>query len=232
MDRARRWLTNRVWWQKVLLGVGIVAVAAVSFLPNGSGEPGGAGALAPQSTVTPTTVATTDPLPAATSGPQSTSPPTAPVPTTRADASRLPPDAEAAFLVAVVDGDTIRIQHGSGGNTERVRLIGIDAPELDDCYGDEATRVLEVLLEDFELYLTSDISDRDRFDRLLRYVWLEDGTLINEALVRSGAALAREFPPDVAHADTLADAESEARAAGVGVWDPAACPAGTGGSRA
>lgn len=127
-------------------------------------------------------------------------------------------------MVAVVDGDTVRIQYGSGGNTERVRLIGIDAPEVGDCFAEEATAALERLLSDFELYMTADVSDRDRFDRLLRYLWLEDGTFVNEQLVAGGFAIAREFPPDTAYADQLSDAEERAIADDSGFWDAAACP--------
>ena len=71
--------------------------------------------------------------------------------------------------------------------------------------------------------MTRDVSDRDQFDRLLRYLWLSDGSFVNEDLVWGGYALSREYPPDIVHADRLAAAQSEAQHAARGLWAADAC---------
>lgn len=124
-----------------------------------------------------------------------------------------------AQVVRVVDGDTLEV--ALGGARETVRLIGVDAPERDECYWDEATAALLELVEGRELELAADTSDRDRYGRLLRYVFAE-GRHVNAELVLRGAAVARDYPPDTERSDELHDAESEARGAGRGLWT--ACP--------
>ena len=224
MDRARLWWTNRVWWQKSALIAVVVIAVGVPFLDRSDSPdqaaPGTTGAVptatsnagtaATQPTTTATLTDTSTTLVATTRAPERTGPPS---------------DAEAAFVVSITDGDTVRIQYGSGGTSEPVRLIGIDAPEIGACLADAATAALSELLADFEIYLTTDVSDRDRFDRLLRYLWLEDGTLVNEAMVARGLARARQFPPDTAEADRLEDAQALARTNEAGLWAPGACPA-------
>ena len=88
---------------------------------------------------------------------------------------------EAAAVIRVVDGDTIVVR--IGGREERVRYIGLDAPEVanagagtpGECGGDEARAVNERLVVGEQLVLERDVSDRDRFGRLLRHAGLEDG---------------------------------------------------------
>jgi micrococcal nuclease len=104
-----------------------------------------------------------------------------------------------------------------------VRLIGINSPEGGECFAAEATQALDSALAAQTFQMTSDVSERDQFDRLLRYLWLSDGTFVNEDLVRGGFALAREYPPDILHADRLATAQAEAQEAGRGMWAPEAC---------
>ena len=124
----------------------------------------------------------------------------------------------------VIDGDTVVVRLPSGED-ETVRLIGVDAPEAGECYGDEARRALEILLPvGSPLFLSADVSDRDRFDRLLRYLWVGDLS-INQELVRRGGAVARRYPPDTAMAEELARAESMARSRELGLWAPDACEA-------
>ncbi len=129
----------------------------------------------------------------------------------------------------VVDGDRIIV---SGVGT--VRLIGIDTPETNysfgnepECFGEEATRRTESLLVAAdEVWLETDVRDRDQFDRLLRYVWIvtelpsgdEEVSLLNEALVRDGYALARTYKPTIAHQDALDEAERAAIRTAVGMW--------------
>jgi micrococcal nuclease len=140
--------------------------------------------------------------------------------------NEVPPGAEPAALIGVSDGDTIRVD--VGGQVETVRLILIDTPETHDpnnppeCYGAEATAFLEGLLpRGGELYLESDVSERDRFGRLLRYVWLDRGDqvyLVNEALVRAGYAAQSTFPPDVKYEERIQAAARFAHDHGYGLW--------------
>jgi len=125
-----------------------------------------------------------------------------------------------AEVVSVTDGDTIWVE--IEGEVERLRYVGIDTPEVGDNaepFGEEATAANRSLVGAGRVCLEGDVSDRDRFDRLLRYVWLEDGTLVNEALVREGLAEAVRFPPDTKHHDArLAPAAEEAREERLGIW--------------
>jgi endonuclease YncB( thermonuclease family) len=140
--------------------------------------------------------------------------------------NEVPRGAQPASLVSVSDGDTIRVN--VGGRDETLRLILIDTPETHDpnnppeCYGAEATAFLEGLLpRGSELYLETDVSERDRFGRLLRYVWLDRGDevyLINEAMVRSGYAAQSTFPPDVKYEERIQEAARFAREHGYGLW--------------
>ncbi len=114
----------------------------------------------------------------------------------------------------VLDGDTIALAGG-----ERVRYIGIDTPELTDSepYAREATDANARLVRGHEVRLVKDVSDRDRFDRLLRYVFV-DGIFVNAELVREGYARAAVFPPDTAYAVCFQALEAEARREGRGMF--------------
>lgn len=144
---------------------------------------------------------------------------------------------ERARVLRVVDGDTIIVM--VGGREDRVRYIGIDAPESVrpefpvEPFGTEASAANAALVGGRTVLLERDVSDRDRFGRLLRYVWLEtpDRPLfVNFELVARGFATAVTFPPDVRHVDLLRAAEREARAGARGLWSVAASasPATTG----
>lgn len=127
-----------------------------------------------------------------------------------------------AHVAKVVDGDTIKLDSG-----ETVRYIGVDTPETVhptkpvQCYGKEASARNKELVADKEVVLEKDVSETDRYGRLLRYVWV-DGVLINQQLVAEGYAVARSFPPDVKRQDEFRAAEAQARAADRGLWH--ACP--------
>lgn len=133
---------------------------------------------------------------------------------------------EEARVVRVVDGDTIVVDRGRGD--ERVRYIGIDAPETvrsdspAEWMGPGASVANEALVADREVVLEKDVTEVDRFDRLLRYVWVSepDGrwAMVNLALVERGFANVSTFPPNVRYADELLAAERRARDAGVGLW--------------
>jgi micrococcal nuclease len=138
------------------------------------------------------------------------------------DAVELPP-CDWTEVVRVVDGDTIIVR--IDGAQDRVRYIGIDTPELpnfgnpEEPFARAATEANEALVEDGQVCLERDISERDSFDRLLRYTWLADGRLVEEELVRQGLAEVVTFPPDVKYHDSrLIPAQRQAREAGVGIW--------------
>jgi len=123
--------------------------------------------------------------------------------------------AETAQVVEIIDGDTIEVQ--IGGQVFRVRYIGINTPEVGQPCADEATAKNSELVEGKTVSLVKDVSDTDRHDRLLRYVYVGD-VFVNAELVGQGYALASTYPPDVAYADLFVQLEAEARAAGRGCW--------------
>jgi micrococcal nuclease len=133
-----------------------------------------------------------------------------------------PQTGETATLVRVVDGDTIRVIYN--GAEIALRYIGIDTPESKDpgepvqCFAAEATALNQQLVAGQTLLLERDRTDMDRYGRLLRYVYLPDGRMVNEELVRAGVAFAKQYKPDVKHAARLDAAEQAARAAGIGLW--------------
>jgi micrococcal nuclease len=125
------------------------------------------------------------------------------------------PPTNSAKVIEVIDGDTIVI---TGGH--HVRYIGIDAPELHpelEALGSEAWLANRALVEGRTVRLERDISDTDRYGRLLRYVYVDD-VFVNAELVRLGLARAIAYPPDTRHQDYLEQMESEARSAGLGIW--------------
>ena len=98
-----------------------------------------------------------------------------------------------AKVIQVVDGDTIKVE--MAGKIETVRFIGIDTPEIahtsgeeNECFGPEATQYIKNLLDQRQVYLIRDpsTSERGQYQRLLRYVFLEDGTLVNAKLIEEG----------------------------------------------
>ena len=133
-----------------------------------------------------------------------------------------PPPGETATLVRVVDGDTIRVIYN--GAEVAMRYIGIDTPESKDpnepvqCFAAEATAYNTQLVSGQTLILERDRTDIDRYDRLLRYVYLPDGRMVNEELVRAGVAFAKQYKPDTKHAARFEAAERAAQAAGIGLW--------------
>jgi micrococcal nuclease len=117
-------------------------------------------------------------------------------------------------LTRIVDGDTIECQ-----GTGRVRLIGMDTPERGQGpYGAMATRALSALLEQATtVRLERDVELRDRYGRMLAYVWA-DSVMVNWALVRQGFAVVLTYPPNVQYVDSFTTAQRLAREEGVGLW--------------
>lgn len=140
------------------------------------------------------------------------------------------PRAETVRVSRVVDGDTIDVTMPDGAK-EKVRLLGINTPETVDprkpvqCFGHEASDHTKALLTGQTVTLANDPSqdDRDKYDRLLRYVGLADGTDINLALVRDGYAHEYTYDRPYARQAAYRAAEADARAAGRGLWNPQAC---------
>ena len=128
-------------------------------------------------------------------------------------------------VARVVDGDTIEVAGG-----ERVRLIGVDTPETKDpkrpvgCFGKEASAFTASLLPaGTHVRLVGDAEQRDRYGRLLAYVYRRtDGLFVNAELLRRGFGQLLTIPPNVAHTDEFAAIARQAREGGQGLW--AACP--------
>lgn len=133
-----------------------------------------------------------------------------------------------ATVTRVVDGDTLVVD--VGGAEERVRLIGINTPESVDrnrpvmCFGKEAsTHLGELAPAGTAIRIERDVEARDRYDRLLGYVYrASDGLFVNLAMVTDGFANQYTFPPNVEHVETFRAAARTARESGIGLWS--ACP--------
>ena len=112
----------------------------------------------------------------------------------------------------IVDGDTFDIASG-----ERIRMIGIDTPERGEYFYKEASARLEELIGGKEVILTKDVSETDRYGRLLRHVYY-NGVWINKQMIDEGLAKLATFPPDVAHVEVFEQAQQKARDNKVGMW--------------
>ena len=128
--------------------------------------------------------------------------------------------------MSVVAGDTIDVM--LNGQKKRVRLILIDTPEVFggvECYGREASDFTKGLLKpQAPVRLEKDVSETDSFGRLLRYVYLEDGRMVNELIVSEGYASLATFPPDVKHVERIRAAQQSARDTGRGLWTACQAP--------
>lgn len=127
-----------------------------------------------------------------------------------------PVEKETFKVTRVIDGDTIEIEGG-----DRVRDIGIDAAET-GCFAEEATAKNKELVEGKEVRLEKDVSETDKYGRLLRYVYVND-IFVNDYLVRNGYAQISTYPPDVKYQDQFKQAEQEARKNNRGLWAPGVC---------
>lgn len=129
-----------------------------------------------------------------------------------------PQEPQFAKVVAVVDGDTIRVE--MDGVIYPVRYIGIDTPESTtqvEPFGKEASQKNTELVSGQTVTMYRDTSETDQFDRLLRFVFVGE-TFINYEMVKQGYAKAFRYPPDTACADLYQQAQDEASTFGVGMW--------------
>lgn len=130
----------------------------------------------------------------------------------------------AAVVERVVDGDTLVV--AVGGDDETVRLVGVNTPETVapdrpvECFGPEASDHLhELLPPGTAVRLERDVEPRDRFGRLLAYVYRhDDDLLVNEDLVAGGYAEARSYPPNTALDAQLQAAQQQAQSIQAGQW--------------
>jgi micrococcal nuclease len=127
-----------------------------------------------------------------------------------------------ASVVYTVDGDTIDVRFGNG-RVDRVRILGADTPETKDprkpvqCFGPEASAYTHERLAGKRVTLETDAEVRDKYGRLLAYVYV-DGVRYDDELLRLGYARLLIIPPNGVHARAMLDAELEARTARRGLW--------------
>lgn len=139
---------------------------------------------------------------------------------------------ELYYISRVVDGDTLKLS-----NNDRVRLIGVDTPEVFysekllrdakrshkdiksiQALGERASEFTKSLCRDKRVRLEFDVAKRDRYGRLLAYVYLEDGTFVNAKILEEGFGQVMTIPPDVKYADKFLKLEKEARDNRKGLW--------------
>lgn len=132
-------------------------------------------------------------------------------------------ESEFALVFRVIDGDTVVLKFG--GETEMVRLIGVDTPETVhptkgvECFGPEASAFTKQTLKvKTKVRLLRDVEARDKYQRLLVYLFLPDGTLFNNLLIEQGFARTLAIAPNTAFASQFAASESSARDRRVGLW--------------
>ncbi len=151
--------------------------------------------------------------------------------------AKVPENTTPCTVVRVVDGDTFHCRLSSGENV-RVRLIGVDTPESSDNpkarrdaersgksveeiirMGKASTEFTKRLLPEGEtVYLEFDVQKTDRYGRLLAYVWLSDGRMLNELLLREGYAMVYTIPPNVKYQERFLQAQREAKEKRRGLW--------------
>ncbi len=113
----------------------------------------------------------------------------------------------------VIDGDTFSVNGG-----ERIRMVGINTPEADQYFYEEAKEVLMLMIDKTSVRLEQDITDTDKYGRLLRYVFAGE-LFVNLEMVKRGFANVFTVPPDIKYTDELLEAERYARENNLGLWE-------------
>ncbi len=126
------------------------------------------------------------------------------------------PDGESARVTYVYDGDTVEVE--INGRTYKVRYIGVDTPEIDQFYYEEASAENRKLVNNARVTLVRDVSNTDQYDRLLRYVYLADGTFVNAELLEGGYGRTINIEPDTHYEKEFAKLQQDAKDNQRGVW--------------
>lgn len=142
----------------------------------------------------------------------------------------VPEDVPLYKVLRVVDGDTIVVE--VEGKSESIRMIGVDTPELNDsrtgvqCFAKEAAEKTKALVTGKNIFLEKDGSqgERDKYKRLLGYVFLENGAFVNKALIAGGFAHEYTYDNEYKYQKQFKAAQAEAKEGAVGLWAPDACP--------
>jgi micrococcal nuclease len=153
-----------------------------------------------------------------------------PVPATAgASSPAMPARLPSAKVSRVVDGDTVHVL--LNGKDETLRLIGINTAETVDprrpveCFGKEASNQAKAMLSNQTVYLESDPSqqERDRYGRLLRYIWLPGGRLFNLELIAQGYAYEYTYDTPYKYQKQFKQAQQQAQSRQIGLWSPQTC---------
>ena len=118
-----------------------------------------------------------------------------------------------AVVVRVIDGDTIVL-----ANDERIRYIGIDTPEQGRPYYQETKAKNQELVKGKVVGLELDVQERDEYGRLLAYVWLDSGIMVNAELLRTGYTQILTIPPNIRYVEQFLELQRQAREAKLGLW--------------
>jgi micrococcal nuclease len=119
------------------------------------------------------------------------------------------------LVTKIIDGDTIELENG-----KKVRYIGIDTPEMkgNECFAHEAREKNRQLVEGKRVKLAKDVSETDKYGRLLRFVYTEQGDFVNNILVRDGFASIASYPPDISKQELFRASMQEAMQQNRGLW--------------
>lgn len=131
--------------------------------------------------------------------------------------------AEESEVIRVVDGDTFVIKYN--GKEEKVRLIGVDTPESvhpneekNTQFGEEVSNFSKKMLTGKKVAIELDVEHRDKYGRLLAYVYL-DGQMYNKILLEKGYAKIATYPPNVKYVEEFTEIQKQARENKVGLWE-------------
>ena len=133
-----------------------------------------------------------------------------------------PPSKAVATVTRVVDGDTAHVLFH--GRDVTIRFIGVDTPETVapgqpiECYGPEASHFTTAELTERRVRLEFDVERIDPYGRTLAYLWMPDGSMFNQTLVRAGLATVATYPPDTRYVDRFEAAQRSAKTADRGLW--------------
>lgn len=199
------------------------ALLCVALLSTAGCDGAEAGAEAvPPTTQPAVATVTATPTPAPTSAPEPPPEPS-PTPTTEAPPAETTPEVAAEGIVQVlgiIDGDTIDVD--LDGERTRVRVIGLDAPERDECGYQEAASAMQSLAQSREVRLEADPTqlDVDVYGRLLRHVFTLEGLNVAEQIIEQGFAVEYTYDKPYAHVEDFLAAQARAQEAGLGIWGP------------